>query len=262
MLLKPLKAIVWTFVIGFGLVACKKDKTEPTPAEAPKFYPVSVTRTASYTSDITRAEYSYNSSNQIVREMIYKNGALQDSNIFVYNAAGKLITKTYHSETGDKREEDQLTYNAAGFVEKLSHGYFNATGQIDPHHFRVFEFDGVGKIKKWTDFMPNGSIMNSRTYSYDANGKVISPSFGSNGQLINTSEITLDQHLVPFKNTTINPVMYTGNELKHEVIDLNNQVIASYSNTIIYTENGYPEKITQTHSDGTIKTETYQYKPE
>ena len=101
--------------------------------------------------------------------------------------------------------------------------------------------------------------INSRTYTYENSGKVISPAYDNTGQHQNTSEITLDDHPLPFQNTAINLIQYSGIELKHEVKDLNGNVVSSYANTILYNEAGYPEKITQTYADGPIKTETYKY---
>ena len=260
MLLKPVISFIFALAIGLSLVSCDKKSTEPSPEIEKKYYPVSVTRTASYTPDIIRSEFTYNGENQIIREIIYKNEVQQSLTLFTYDVSGKLTNRDYHSETGQLKEQDNITYSPAGLLDRLSHAYVDANRQPTPHHYRLHEFNTDGKISKWTDHYANGSLWNSRTYTYDNAGKVTSPAYDNNGQQVNTSEITLDDHPLPFQNTTINLVKYSGNELQHEIKDLNGNVISAYTNKIIYNEAGYPEKITQTYTDGTVKTEIYKYK--
>lgn len=259
--MKPalVKPFLFFVLLGLSLSACdKKETAEPAPTQ--KYYPVSVTRTASYTSDITRSEFTYNGANQITSEQIFKNEQLQRQILYTYDINGKLTNREYLSETGQLTEQDNITYNQSGLPDRLSHAYVDANRQPLPHHYRLHEFNAEGKISKWTDNKIDGTVINSRTYTYPAPEKVVSPAFDTNGQPINTSEITLDQKLMPFQNTTLNLLPYAGNELKHVMKDLNGQVILEYTNIITYNEAGYPTKIVQENTDGTVKTEVYQYK--
>lgn len=248
-----------SLMLGFS--ACKENNPEPAALPG-RFYPLSVTRTASYTSEVTRSAFTYNANNQLTREDLFKNDVPQGYNLFFYDAAGKLIKKTYHNATGRLLEQDLITYTPAGFPDKLLHGYFDSVGTFAPHHYRLHSFRADGRIEEWSDFTPAGALLNRRTYAYPAAGRIVSPAFGSTGQLANTSEITLDQQLQPFQHTTVNLVPYAGNELSHRVTDVNGQEISAYQNALVYNQAGYPESITQTHTNGIVKTEVYTYRPE
>ena len=255
------KHLLFFVLFGLSFSACEeKEPTAPTPEPAPKFYPVSISRTNSYSADITKSEFTYNGSNQVIREQTLKNEQLQSSVLFTYDVNGKLTDREYHSGTGQLVEIDNITYNPAGLPDRLSHAYVDANRQPTPHHYRLHEFNAEGKISKWTDYKADGTVINSRTYAYPEQAKVVSPAFNNNGQHVNTSEITLDQNPMPFQNTTLNLLPYAGNELKHVMKDLNGQVVLDYTNTITYNEAGYPIKIVQLNADGTTKTEVYQYK--
>ena len=262
MKLKLVKSVLLVFCLVFGFSACKKEDPKPLPETSGKLYPVSVTRSASYTSDVTRSEFTYNNANQITKEAVFKNGLPQGFNLFHYDAAGKLIKKTYHSETGQLKEQDLISYSAAGQPDKLLHGYVDTAGTFEPHHYRLHNFHADGRILSWSEFMPSDAPMGWRSYAYPSTEKVISQAYNNSGQHVNTSEITFDLKPHPFQHTAINLIVFAGNELRHEVKDLNNQVISSYSNAILYNQAGYPEKITQTHTSGVVKTEIYEYRAE
>jgi len=249
----------WCWVLLFALAACHEEKVE-TVAPAPVFYPVSVTRTASYSPDTLRTEYTYNQANQITKETIFKNGSLQNVNLFAYTPDGKLAEKSYFNEKNEQKEKDVISYQPAQNTFRLDHAYVNA-GVATPHHFRIHETNAAGEVIKWTDFaQPTGNLLNTRTYQYSASGYVFSPFYGNQNQHLNSSQIMLDARNTPLKNTQINLVPYAGNELKHEIIDPSGQNISAYSQAITYNEAGYPLEIIQTHQDGVVKTEKYTYR--
>lgn len=244
-------------LLGF-LFSCKAEK-EVDIAPTPLFYPVSVTRSASYTTDTTRSEFSYNLANQIIEEKQFKNGQLEKVITYAYNAEGKLIRKKYYNAQNQLQERDSISYQPAQQTFRLDHGYYDATGKFSPHHTRLHQTDAAGKVVKWQDFEPSGRLLNIRTYQYETPLFIRSAFYDGQNQHFNTSEITLDTRNTVFQNTQINLVPYSGNEQKHEVRSPGSQLLSAYTQTISFNDAGYPVKIVQVHQDGIVKTETYTY---
>lgn len=254
-----MKKIFPLVLLVFAQLACKKEAPEKTPEKA--FYPLEITRTVTNSSDVEVVRYIYNDANQIAREDILLNNALQRSTHNTYSAEGRVTKNQAFTATGRLIEQNEISYKDGKLPEKIRHSYFDAAGNPQLHHSRIFEFYADGRLKRWTDLAPDNETMSSRNYTYN---EYMVESIGVNGQGKFLDQIVqvYDGMQNPFKHTGNQVVTFAGNELKMELRSETGQVQDSYLIAYEYHEKGYPLKRTQTFNTGVIKTETYVYKTE
>ncbi|MBK0401590.1 hypothetical protein I5M27_01255 [Adhaeribacter sp. BT258] len=257
-----MKKVLPVLFLAFAFLSCEKEKPAPIPEPELVFFPTEITRTTSLSPDVVKLKYTYNAANQLIKEEIFGNGALERYSVFSYLADGKLHRKRIYGSTGVFLEQDEMVYNGGNLPQKLLHSYPDAAGAPNLHHQRLYFFDANGNITRWTELAPDNQLTNSRTYVYKSNNAVTSTGTGDQGQFQDIIEISFDGKMNPFANTNINPITFAGNELKMELKDEAGRVVSSYTNTYDYNEKGFPVKRTQTLSNGTVKTETYVYKAE
>jgi hypothetical protein len=253
------------FCFSLLLQACDEPENppiDPALAKSAELLPVEVSKTASYTNEVSVSKFIYNAENRISREDIFTNNVLQKYAIYTYNVAGGLLKKTIFGANGVLLEQDEYLLNTANQPTKDSHSYPDAAGNPVLHHYVTFVYNSVGHLSQTSDFSPAGQLTRRVAYETvsDNFGKVLI--YDANGRLLATNEVQYDSKKNPFLKTALNPGNFSGNVVQIATKDSLEKVVSSYTNSLNYTPEGYPSKITQTFSDGIVKTESYTYRPE
>ena len=249
-------------VICFGLLmqGCKESENPQKPQ--PELLPVEISKTASYTTGITVSKFTYDTNNQLRREDILVNNVPQKYVLYTCNAAGGLLKKEVFGTNNVLIEQDEYILNSENKPLKDSHSYPDGNGTPTLHHYVTFVYSPEGKLSQSSEFTPAGQLTKTVRYEIAADdaGKV--HIYDSIGQLQATNLVRYDGKKNPFHATALNNTGFSGNQLQVTTMDPTGQAVSSSSSVFDYSPEGYPTKITQTFSDGVVKTENYFYRPE
>jgi hypothetical protein len=159
------------------------------------------------------------------------------------------------------QEQNYLTYNAAGQLDRFSHAYIDTAGNKNFHHYRDFKYEAAGRISQAQDFSPSGNLQKTLAITDESDLSILVEERGANNALSLKSISTFDGKHHPLLNTGINFMqqLRPGNEIDNKLYDAAGTEIISWTKDITYNASGYPLKIVQTYSNGVIKTETYSY---
>lgn len=255
------------FLSGFLFLSCKKEKDEPAPEVF--YFPTSVTRTASYTTDIEVSTYKYNDANQIIREDIMLNGGLNRYYVYSYNAAGKLKKTERFDNAGALVEHDEYFFNSANQATQMQHSMFHQPGMPMLHHYMNYAYNNSNQLLSYSEVWPKSRTQTTQdqeqySYTYQLNNPTYQKAFYDNKITPAGSyadEFERDGKFHPFSATGLNVYPVNGNVLKKTTRDLAGNVTYTINYSIVYNAAGYPESIEENHSPGGVKkTETYTYK--
>lgn len=245
-------------LLALFLFSCHSEKRTPAPTQ---FYPIEVVKTESYSSKATTSKFIYDANRKLAREEILLDSQPDSYKLYDYDASGRLVTVSFYNYKDVLQEQNYLTYNSSGQLDRFSHAYIDTSGNKHPHHYRDFIYEADGRISQTQDFSPSGSLQKTLSIIDENNVRIRVEERGADNAISLKSISNFDGKSHPLLATGINFMsqLRPGNELNNKLYNAAGTEIISWTKNITYNASGYPLKIVQTYSNGVIKTETYRY---
>lgn len=164
-----------TILLTVFLFSCSKSG-EPTPAKACLLSKMTSTSTGPSGSSVWIETFDYNSDHLLIKHTQELAGSSSPPAVYTYTYTDGEISKTESSYGTSSSWAHE-----GGRVKSIA---YSASFNV---YTTVFEYDGHGRLSKWTQTNDGNAIVATSEYSYDGNGNIT-----SNHHMVKNGAIVID----------------------------------------------------------------------